>query len=109
MTLTTQPRPTWRLTKYFLIFLLAGLLGPVASAHAASDTTGPVLASWSVTPRTLDLKSGPTTVKVTLPLTDATGVSTPVVTLSHVGTDQSRGFGSMTLVSGTTRDGTWER
>lgn len=42
-------------------------------------------------------------------LTDQTGADEPVVTLGHDASGQSQGFGEMTLVSGTTRDGTWER
>ncbi|MET3165383.1 UNVERIFIED_ORG: hypothetical protein ABIB19_003817 [Arthrobacter sp. UYEF10] len=40
---------------------------------------------------------------------DQTGVQDPTVTVSHTTTDQSFGFGSMRLVSGTVQDGTWER
>jgi hypothetical protein len=74
-----------------------------------SDTAGPVLLSSSVSPKTFNLNDGPAVVRVSLHLTDKTGLNAPYLNLSHNGTDQGHGFGSMTLVSGTTQDGTWER
>jgi hypothetical protein len=78
-------------------------------ASAVSDVTGPVLVSSTVTPKSLNIATGPATVKVTLRLTDRTGTSSPVLSVSHDATGQSHGFGSMNLVSGTAKDGTWER
>ncbi|MET3919890.1 serine protease [Arthrobacter sp. UYEF20] len=82
-------------------------MAPVASA--ASDITGPVLVSSTVTPKSLNIATGPAAVKITVRLTDRTGTSDPVLSVSHDGTGQSHGFGRMTLVSGTAKDGTWER
>ncbi|MDF9749099.1 hypothetical protein [Arthrobacter sp. ES3-54] len=90
------------------IFTILSLVtAPVASA--ASDMTGPVMVSSAVTPKSLNIATGPASVKVTVRLTDQTGADEPVVTLGHDASGQSQGFGEMTLVSGTTRDGTWER
>ncbi|MFF2029683.1 hypothetical protein [Arthrobacter sp. NPDC058192] len=89
------------------IFTILSLVtAPVASA--ASDMTGPVMVSSTVTPTSLNIATGPATVKVTVRLTDRTGASEPAVTLGHDATGQSQGFGTMTLVSGTPKDGTWE-
>ncbi|MGO4230349.1 hypothetical protein AB4Y72_15985 [Arthrobacter sp. YAF34] len=87
--------------------MLSLVTAPVASA--ASDVAGPVMVSSTVTPTSLNIATGPATVKVTLHLTDQTAVSEPTVTLGNDATGQSHGFGPMTLVYGTTRDGTWER
>ena len=57
----------------------------------------------------LNIATGPATVKVTIRLTDRTGTDTPFLVVSHDATGQSQGFGEMTLISGTTRDGTWQR
>ncbi|MFJ4171921.1 peptidase S8/S53 subtilisin kexin sedolisin, partial [Paenarthrobacter sp. NPDC089714] len=82
---------------------------PQTPAKAATDTSAPVLVSSTVTPKTFNLSTGPATVKVTLRITDATATTAPTLSLDHATTSQSHGFGSMTLISGTTKDGTWER
>ncbi|WP_026538866.1 hypothetical protein, partial [Arthrobacter sp. 9MFCol3.1] len=87
--------------------MLSVAMAPAASA--ASDVTGPVLVSSTVTPKALNIATGPATVKVTLRLTDRTGAREPVVTMGNDATGQRQGFGAMTLVSGTTKDGVWER
>lgn len=96
------------LTLCLTIFTMLSLaMAPAASA--ASDMTGPVLVSSTVTPKSLNIATGPATVKVAVRLTDRTAVDTPFLVISHDATGQSQGFGAMTLVSGTTRDGTWQQ
>ncbi|WP_427130765.1 hypothetical protein [Pseudarthrobacter sp. S9] len=90
-----------------ILTTLSLVTAPIAGA--ASDVAGPVLVSSTVTPKSLNIATGPATVKVTLRLTDQTGASEPVVTLGNDATGQSQGFGAMTLISGTAKDGTWER
>jgi len=51
-------------------------------ASAASDVSGPVLVSSTVTPQALNIATGPATVKVTVRLTDQTGASAPVITVA---------------------------
>ena len=90
------------------IFTMLSLVtAPVASA--ASDMTGPVMVGSTVTPKSLNIATGPATLKVTVRLTDQTGADEPFVTLGHDASGQSQGFGAMTLISGTAKDGTWER
>ena len=76
---------------------------------ASADTSPPVLVSGTVDKKSFSLASGPATFTVTVKATDATGVTAPVVSASSTTTDQSAGFGSMTLVAGTTKNGTWQR
>ncbi|WP_143711642.1 S8 family serine peptidase [Paenarthrobacter aurescens] len=76
---------------------------------AAADVSAPSLVSSSVSPTSFDLSDGPAVVTVSVRLTDQTGANAPVVTMGHPGSGQSYGFGSMSLVSGDTRDGVWER
>ena len=97
----------------FPLALLTGiafLLGPVSPASAAAaDVSAPVLVSSTVTPTTVNIAAGAATVKVSARITDATSVKAPTIVMSHDPTGQSQGFGSMVLVSGTAKDGTWER
>ncbi|WP_026040959.1 hypothetical protein, partial [Arthrobacter sp. TB 23] len=65
--------------------------------------------SSSVDKTEFNLNDGPATFTIKVRITDATGVKTPTLTVSHSDTSQSHGFGSMTLVSGTSKDGTYER
>ena len=67
------------------------------------------MVSSTVTPKSLNIATGPATVKVTVRLTNGTGADEPFVTLGHDASGPSQGFGAMTLVSGTAKDGTWER
>ncbi|MFE4227270.1 peptidase S8/S53 subtilisin kexin sedolisin, partial [Arthrobacter sp. NPDC056886] len=90
------------------IFTILSLVTAPVS-NAAPDMTGPVMVSSAVTPKSLNIATGPATVKVTVRLTDGTGVDTPALVVSHDTTGQSQGFGEMTLVSGTIRDGTWQQ
>ncbi|NMR32520.1 peptidase S8/S53 subtilisin kexin sedolisin, partial [Arthrobacter sp. SF27] len=84
-------------------------LDTVEVVGAPADIAAPVLVSSSASPVSVNISEGPATVKVSVRLTDESGVEAPILQLSHVGTDQSHGFGSMTLVSGDLKDGTWER
>lgn len=104
-------------TLMVLVVLVATGLAFAVPARAASDMSGPVLLSSSVTPTTFNLHDGPATVKITIRLVDATGVQSPTMIASWVdpnpwgwvyGGGQSQGFGSMRLVSGTMQDGIWE-
>lgn len=77
--------------------------------------TGPVLVSQSVTTPNLNLFIGPATINITIHAVDATGVDTPTMIASWVNPDplswdigQRQGFGPMTLVSGTIKDGIWK-
>jgi serine protease len=74
-----------------------------------ADVSAPSLVSSSVSPTSFNLSDGPAVVTVSVRLTDQTGANAPVVTMGHDGSGQSYGFGSMSLVSGDTRDGVWER
>ncbi|WP_185982195.1 S8 family serine peptidase [Arthrobacter sp. KBS0703] len=84
-------------------------LGTVSITGAPSDTAGPVMVSSSVSPLSHNLDDGPAEITVTLALTDQTGVEAPFVLLGNDATGQSQGFGSMSLVSGSPKDGTWQR
>ncbi|MGX9900560.1 hypothetical protein ACW0JT_12905 [Arthrobacter sp. SA17] len=98
----------------FSAFSLAVIMLPLAlvtgpAALAATDVAGPLLFSSAVTPLDLNIAAGPATTTVTVRITDATGTAAPTLTIGHDATGQSQGFGSMTLISGTPQDGTWER
>lgn len=109
MLVLSRTRPLVALLILAIVVFVTRGLTFAPSASAASDTTGPVLVNSSVGPKAFNFQDGPATVKVTLRLTDKTGVRAPVVSLGHDGTGQSHGFGEMTRVSGTMQDGTWER
>ncbi|SDJ53670.1 serine protease [Arthrobacter cupressi] len=106
---------TWTVTLYPLRDTLGNNttgfkdLATLNITGAVSDTAAPVLASSSVTPQALDIATGPATAKVSVRLTDQTGTQAPTLIASHDQSGQTQGFGSMTLVSGTAQDGTWER
>ncbi|MGP5690750.1 hypothetical protein, partial [Glutamicibacter ardleyensis] len=55
-----------------------------------------------------NLSDGPAEITIRATITDATGTQAPTLSVSH-DSGQSYGFGSMTLVSGSAKDGTWER
>lgn len=89
------------------------------SAHAFTpDTTAPQAQSYSVDHNSFNLSRGDATFTVTLRVTDETGLdrtsglfnpADPVILVSHTTTDQSHGFGGMTLVSGDAKDGIYEK
>ena len=95
--------------------LLLGLLvaAPVPASASASaepaDTSPPVLTSFEFSPETVAVEGAAQDVVVTVDLTDETGARAPTIDITSDSTDESHGFGSMTLVSGTDRDGTWQR
>lgn len=66
---------------------------------ATSDTSAPVLTAWNLLNTTADLTSGSATVSVEFTVTDATGVSTPSLTLASATTTQSTGFATISLIS----------
>ena len=82
--------------------------GPTPTPGAGVDTDAPVLVSFDFSPRTVDVSASSQTVIVTMRLTDATGVSAPSFSFSSRDTTQSSGFGTTSLISGTTTDGTWQ-
>ena len=106
---TIKSRSSVVATTICLAILAVFSLATAPAARAASDMAGPVMVSSAVTPKSLNIATGPATVKVTIRLTDRTGTDTPFLVVSHDATGQSQGFGEMTLISGTTRDGTWQR
>ena len=109
MITTIKSRTSVVATTICLAILAVFSLATAPAASAASDMAGPVMVSSAVTPKALNIATGPATVKVTIRLTDRTGTDTPFLVVSHDATGQSQGFGEMTLISGTTRDGTWQR
>jgi|GEM_PF-2132940 len=85
----------------------SGISSAVAES-AVSDVSGPVLRNYSVSPLNHNLSDGPAEITIRATITDATGTQAPTLSVSH-DSGQSYGFGSMTLVSGSAKDGTWER
>ncbi|MFC0422129.1 hypothetical protein ACFFHP_16515, partial [Glutamicibacter ardleyensis] len=83
-------------------------LGIVNIESSVSDVSAPVLRNYSVSPLNHNLSDGPAEITIRATITDATGTQAPTLSVSH-DSGQSYGFGSMTLVSGSAKDGTWER
>ncbi|TAP27804.1 hypothetical protein [Arthrobacter sp. S41] len=83
-------------------------LGTVNIESSVSDTSAPVLVTSSVSPLNHNLADGPAEITIRATVTDATEANAPVVSVSH-DSGQSYGFGEMTLVSGTAKNGVWER
>lgn len=73
------------------------------------DTAGPVVADFDFTPKSVELNDGPRDVTVSVRLTDTTGASIPTMVLHSDSTSETLGSGLMTRVSGTARDGVYER
>lgn len=105
------------MTLMVLVTMFTTIGATVAAPAQASDMSGPVLASQSVTWTNLNLYKGPATINVTIHLVDATAVQSPTMIANWVDPDpwgwvngggQSQGFGGMTLVSGTMQDGIWK-
>ena len=96
---------------------LAGNSGPSSDASAETftvtntpqDTAGPVVSDFDFTPKSVELNNGPKDVTVSVRLTDATGAKAPHMLIGSDDTSQSHGFGQMTRVSGTAKDGVYER
>src|SRR5690348_16910363 len=82
-------------------------LGGTTTRHQGNDVDAPVLVSSTVTPTSVDISTGSKTVTITVTLTDATGAETPFASLDHESSGQSVFVDSFTLVSGTTKNGTW--
>ena len=81
----------------------------VGAFSSSSDVSAPAFVSSSVNKTSFNLAEGPAVVKASVRLTDQTGAEAPVVSISRDASGQSYGFGSMSLVSGTAKDGVWER
>ena len=79
------------------------------SAYTPPDTVAPVLSDFDFTPKSVNVNSGAKAVTVTAHLTDDTGARAPEMRISSDSTTQTTGTDAMTLVSGTTQDGTWQR
>lgn len=95
-----------------LLSLIVGfglVLGSGSAAGAVADTAAPVLSEVDFTPKTVDVSTGAKNVVVTARVTDATGTEAPTMLIGSDSTSQTAGFGSMTLASGTTQDGVWQR
>jgi len=73
------------------------------------DTSAPRLVSSAITRTSFNLSQGPANFTITATISDPSGVETPTVVASSTSTTQSAGFGSMQLISGTTKNGTWQR
>jgi hypothetical protein len=73
----------------------------------ATDVTPPALASFTFTPTTLNVTTGPKQTTVSARITDATGVVAPTVTIRSDTSTQSI-TGQLSRVSGTAQDGTYE-
>ncbi|WP_179556081.1 cell wall-binding repeat-containing protein, partial [Pseudoclavibacter sp. JAI123] len=93
----------------------SGSFGPPASypqtltvSNGPSDVSPPTLHSFDFTPKTVDVSKSSATVKVTTRISDPSGAQAPYITLSH-DSGQSAGFGQMSLISGSSFDGTYER
>lgn len=95
----------------FITAVAGLLLGATAAGPAAAQTVGdvapPQLVSFSMTPTSVDVSTGPKTVTISMRLTDATGVQAPAFILSSRDTTQTLGFGIVPLTSGTTKDGVY--
>ena len=83
-------------------------LGTVNIQAPVSDTSAPVLLGSSVSPLSHNMADGPVEITIRTTISDATGTEAPVVSVSH-DSGQSYGFGRMTLVSGSSKNGVWER
>jgi len=93
-------------------------VGPLPAAAASmtitsgvatmSDISAPVLLGSSVSPLSHNMADGPVEITIRTTISDATGTEAPVVSVSH-DSGQSYGFGRMTLVSGSSKNGVWER
>ncbi len=106
--------------RYFATLVLAVAMTVAAGLTfavpaQASDMSGPVLLNPKVTPTNLNFHNGPATINITLRLVDASGVRSPTMIASWINPDpwswgggQSQGFGGMSLVSGTMKDGIWK-
>ncbi|MCS5728133.1 hypothetical protein N1031_00010 [Herbiconiux moechotypicola] len=79
------------------------------NAAAPADTSPPTFLGASVDKNRFNLKDGPATFTVTLKASDPSGVEAPFITAGSTTTTQGAGFGQMSLVSGTTKNGTWQR
>ncbi len=107
---TATPGP-WTVRLYALVDTLEN------SDHTTRDHptklnvagTAPVLTGFDFTPKTINVESSARDVVVTADLTDDTGARAPTIVITSDSTDQSLGFGSMALVAGNERAGTWRR
>lgn len=100
------------------------LTGGLAAHAKGPDTSAPIVAEYSVTSNDGDddlryfIEHEPATFTIKVRVTDETGLDrssglfnppNPVITVSSTDTDQSVGFGGMTLVSGDEKDGWYEK
>ncbi len=99
-----------------LVLAVLSLVVPIGTAAAngsrSADTSAPVLVEFSFTPESVNVADGAQNVVVTARITDETGARAPTVVITSDDTEQTFGFGSMTLVPrapGPSRTGTWER
>jgi hypothetical protein len=78
-------------------------------APIPADVAPPSFISGTVDKTTFNLGDGPAVVTVSVRAIDPSGVAAPSVGADSTATDQTAGFGPMTLIAGTTLDGTWQR
>ncbi|WP_331547765.1 hypothetical protein [Propionicimonas sp.] len=81
---------------------------PAGALPLDVDVAPPVLVSSLVSPTSVDISAGSGSVTVSVTVADASGVKAPVILLDSDATSQTLGFGTMSLVSGTTASGTWQ-
>lgn len=80
-----------------------------AAVPAAVDTAAPVLVYQTHNGNVVNLANGSKEVVVTALVTDATGARTPTAGFRAVNGADTAGFGPMVLVSGTPKNGKYER
>lgn len=105
-----EPNRRARFPRFLLVGSLAIALTTsqfLLPASAAADTTPPVITVASTIPTTVNLNHGPVTVTVDLKITDATGTVKPDVSAWTSPSRQNIASTSVTLRSGTTRNGIW--
>jgi phosphotransferase system IIA component len=112
----TAPSGTWYVTLYPLedihgtsshSYSTIGTL--TLHAPIPADVAAPSFISGTVDKTTFNLGDGPAVVTVSVRAIDPSGVAAPTIGADSTATDQTAGFGPMTLVAGTTIDGTWQR
>jgi Fibronectin type III domain len=76
---------------------------------ASPDIAAPVLSGFDFTPKSVNLVSGAKLVSVTAHLSDATASEPPTVSMAIFDSGQVIGPETLVLVSGTAKEGIWQR
>lgn len=74
-----------------------------------ADHEPPEVVEFDFSPRAVDVTDGPQRVTVTARITDASGTGNPLLTLVYDQRYEELGLGTMTRVSGSSRDGVYQR